>query len=99
MAGAGRAARGVRLEHAELVAPRAAQDPEVKATLLLMVIAGRAERLQASDLRLNIVGLQVEVHPLLGDLLVVGLLERLSGGLRGGCGPTHLHPTTADRSA
>jgi excisionase family DNA binding protein len=41
-----------------------------------MVIAGRAERLQASDLSLNIVGLQVEVHPFLGDLLVVGPLEQ-----------------------
>ena len=58
------------MEHAELVAPGVAHDPEVKAALLLMVIAGRAQRLQASDLRLDIVGLQVQVHPLLGDLLV-----------------------------
>jgi hypothetical protein len=43
---------------------------------LLMVIAGRAQRLQALDLGLNIVGLQVEVHPFLGDLLVVGALEQ-----------------------
>src|SRR4029450_13203341 len=64
------------MEHAELVAPRVAQDPEVKAALLLMVIAGRAQRLQALDLGLNIVGLQVQVHPLLGDLLVVGALEQ-----------------------
>jgi hypothetical protein len=41
-----------------------------------MVIAGRAQRLQALDLSLNIVGLQVEVHPFLGDLLVVGPLEQ-----------------------
>ena len=41
-----------------------------------MVIAGRAERLQALELRLNIVGLQVEVHPFLGDLLVAGALEQ-----------------------
>ena len=34
-----------------------------------MVIAGRAQRLQALDLALNIVGLQVEVHPFLGYLL------------------------------
>ena len=40
----------VRVEHAELVAPGVAQDPEVKAALLLMVIAGRAQRLQALDL-------------------------------------------------
>jgi hypothetical protein len=39
---------------------------------LLVVIAGSAERLQALDLRLNIVGLQVEVHPFLGNLLVAG---------------------------
>ena len=51
------------MEHAELVAPGVAQDPEVEAALLLMVIAGRAQRLQASDLGLNIVGLQVKVHP------------------------------------
>ena len=66
----------VRVEHAELVAPGVAQDPEVKAALLLMVIAGRAQRLQALDLGLNIVGLQVQVHPFLGDLLVVGALEQ-----------------------
>jgi hypothetical protein len=35
----------VRLEHAELGAPRVTHDPEVKAALLLVVIAGRAERL------------------------------------------------------
>lgn len=64
------------MEHAELVAPGVAHDPEVKAALLLMVIAGRAQRLQALDLGLNIVGLQVEVHPFLGDLLVVGALEQ-----------------------
>jgi len=43
------------VEHAELVAPGVAHDPEVKAALLLMVIAGRAQRLQALDLGLNIV--------------------------------------------
>jgi hypothetical protein len=64
------------LEHAELVAPGVAHDPEVKAALLLVVIAGRAECLQALDLSLNIVGLQVQVHPVLGDLLVVGALEQ-----------------------
>jgi integrase len=53
------------VEHAELVAPWVAHDPEVKAALLLMVIAGRAQRLQALDLGLNIVGLQVQVHPFL----------------------------------
>jgi integrase len=41
-----------------------------------MVIAGRAQRLQALDLGLNIVGLQVEVHAFLGDLLVIGALEQ-----------------------
>src|SRR5215213_4130266 len=66
----------VWVEHAELVAPGIAQDPEVKAALLLMVIAGRAQRLQALDLGLNIVGLQVQVHPFLGDLLVIGALEQ-----------------------
>jgi hypothetical protein len=42
------------VEHAELVAPGVAYDPEVKAALLLMVIAGRAQRLQALDLGLNL---------------------------------------------
>ena len=41
-----------------------------------MVIARRAQRLQALDLGLNIVGLQVEVHAFLGDLLVIGALEQ-----------------------
>ena len=41
------------MEYAELVAPGVTHDPEVKATLLLMVIAGRAQRLQALDLDLN----------------------------------------------
>ena len=43
----------VRVEHAELVAPGVAHDPEVKAALLLVVIAGRAQRLQATDLDLS----------------------------------------------
>jgi hypothetical protein len=64
------------LEDAELVAPRVTHDPEVKAALLLVVIAGRTQRLQASDLRFNIIGLQVQVHPFLGDLVVVGALEQ-----------------------
>ena len=64
------------MEHAELVAPGVAHDPQVKAALLLMVIAGRAQPLQASDLGLNIGGLQVEVHAVLGCLLVVGALEQ-----------------------
>jgi hypothetical protein len=64
------------LEHAELVAPGVAHDPEVKAALLLVVMAGRAQRLQALDLGLNIVGLQVEVHAFLGDLHVVGALQQ-----------------------
>src|SRR6266702_19648 len=61
--------REVRVEHAELVAPGIAQDPEVKAALLLVVIAGRAQGFQASDLGLDVVGLQVQVHSFLGDLL------------------------------
>src|SRR5215207_4522237 len=64
------------MEHTELVAPGVTQHPEVKAALLLMVIAGRPQCLQALDLGLNIVGLQVEVHPFLGHLLVIGALEQ-----------------------
>jgi hypothetical protein len=44
MAGPGEQLGEVRLEHTELVAPRVAHDPEVKTALLLVVIAGRAER-------------------------------------------------------
>ena len=64
------------MEHTELVAPGITQHPEVKAALLLMVRAGRAQPLQPSNLGLNIVGLQAQVHPFLGDLLVVGALEQ-----------------------
>jgi hypothetical protein len=63
MAGAGRAARGSSGGARRTRCPRVAHDPEVKAALLLMGIAGRVQRLEALDLRLNIVGLQVEVRP------------------------------------
>src|SRR6266508_3421355 len=68
--------REIRLEHAELVAPRVAQDPEVVAALLLVVPSGGAERFEALDLGFNVVGFEVEVHSLLGDLLVVGPLKQ-----------------------
>jgi integrase len=53
MADAGPGARGTPVGVRRTRCPRVAHDPEAKATLLLMVIAGRAERLQALDLRLN----------------------------------------------
>jgi hypothetical protein len=39
---------------------------------------GRAERFQASNFGLDVVGFQVEVHSLLGDLLIVGAPEQHS---------------------
>ena len=42
------------------LAPRVTHDPDVKAALLLVVPSGGAERFQALDLSLNIVGLQAE---------------------------------------
>src|SRR6266540_3647004 len=68
--------REVGLEHAELVAPRVAEYPEVVAALLLVVPAGGAERFEAFDFSFNVVGFEVEVHPLLGDLHVVGALQQ-----------------------
>src|SRR6266508_859824 len=51
--------REIRLEHAELIAPRVAQHPEVVAAFVLVVPAGGAERFEALDLGLHIVGLEV----------------------------------------
>ena len=57
MVGAGLTARGSSVAARSTRCPGVAQDPEVKAPLLLMVIAGRTQRLQALDLGLE--GLQV----------------------------------------
>lgn len=64
------------LENAELVAPGVAENPEIVAALLLVVVAVGADRFEALDFRLDIVGFEVQVHPVLGDLLVAGALER-----------------------
>ena len=51
MAAVGRAARGSSVEHAELVAPGVAHDPEVKAAVLLMVIAASGQTRTGTGLR------------------------------------------------
>jgi hypothetical protein len=76
MAGAGRAARGGSGGAGRTRCPRGRAGPRSQSRALLMGMAGHAQRLQALDLGLNIVALQVEVHPFLGYLLVVGALEQ-----------------------
>jgi hypothetical protein len=63
-------------EHAELVQPRVAHYPEVEASLLLVIPAGSAEGFKPPYLGLHVVSLQVEMHALLGGLLVIGLLQQ-----------------------
>lgn len=63
---------GHGLEDAELVAEGIAQHPEVEASFLLVIPAGGAQLLQPLDLGFDGVSFDVEVHALLGSLLVVG---------------------------
>ena len=41
-----------------------------------MVVSGRAELLQPADLNVDVVSLQIEVHALLADLSVGGVLQQ-----------------------
>jgi hypothetical protein len=66
------------LEYAELVCPWVTHYPEVESSLLLVVPPCCAERLKAFHLGFDVVGLQVEMHPFLGDLLLIGLLQLVS---------------------
>jgi len=50
--------------------------PRSRASLLLVIPPGSAKRFKALHLGLNVVGLKVQVHPLLGDLHVVGALQQ-----------------------
>src|SRR3954466_15633014 len=68
--------REVDLEDTELVVPGVAKDPEVVPAFLLVVPACGSEGFKAADLGLDIVGLQIEVHPLLMRLRVGGALEQ-----------------------
>src|SRR6476660_5695122 len=68
--------REVDLQHAELVGPRVAEDPEVVAAFLLVVPPRGTERFEPLDLGLDVVGLQVQVHALLVALGVVGALQQ-----------------------
>ena len=65
----------LRLQDAEFVAPRVAQDPEVKAAFGLVIPAGGAESLQPADFGFHVVGFQVEVHTFLAGLPVAGLRQ------------------------
>jgi hypothetical protein len=53
-----------------------AEDPEVVAAFLLVVPAGGAEGFEPANFGLDVVGLQIQVHPLLVRLGVVGPLEQ-----------------------
>ena len=50
----GEQVREVDLEDAELVVPGVAEDPEVVAAFLLVVVAGRSEGFEAADLGLDV---------------------------------------------
>jgi hypothetical protein len=64
------------LEYAELICPWIAHYPEVKPALLLVVPSRSAKRFEALNLGFNVVGFQVEMHSLLENLRVVGLLKK-----------------------
>src|SRR3954454_11087992 len=68
--------REVDLEDTELVVPGVAKDPEVVPAFLLVVPACGSKGFEAADLGLDVVGLQIEVHPLLVRLRVGGALEQ-----------------------
>src|SRR3954452_12699306 len=68
--------REVDLEDAELVIPGVAKDPEVVPAFLLVVPTCGSKGFEAADLGLDVVGLQIEVHPLLVRLRVGGALEQ-----------------------
>jgi len=68
------------LQHAELVAPGVAHDPEVEAADLLVVVAGCSELLQAADFGLDVVGFEVEVHAFLAGLGVIRPLQQDADG-------------------
>jgi hypothetical protein len=56
--------------------PGDAEDPEVVAAFLLVVLAGDAEGFEAADFGLDVVGFEVEVHALLVRLGIGGPLEQ-----------------------
>jgi hypothetical protein len=66
------------LEHAEFVALRIAQDPELKSAFFLVIPARGTESFKAAYFGFDIVGLHVEVHSFLGGLRVAGLLQENS---------------------
>jgi hypothetical protein len=72
----GEQVREVDLEDAELVVPGVAEDAEVVAAFLLVVLAGGAEGFEAADFGLAVVGFEVEVYALLVRLGIGGPLEQ-----------------------
>jgi hypothetical protein len=60
----------------ELIAPRVTQHPKVIAAFLLVIPTSGAKCFEALHLGFNIVGFEVEVHAVLGDLLVIRALEQ-----------------------
>lgn len=68
----------LRVQDAELVAPRVPQHPGLEASLLLVVVPSSPKGLQSLNLGLGVIRLDVVVHPLPPDPLVVGSLEQHS---------------------
>jgi hypothetical protein len=64
------------LNHAEFVPPRVAEYPEVKPSLLLVVPPYCAECFQSRDFRIDVVGLDIDMHTLLGILGIAGPLKQ-----------------------
>ena len=62
------------------VVPGVAEDPEVVAAFLLVVVTGGAEGFEMANFGLDVVGFQVGVHPLLVGLEVA--VDRLASGER-----------------
>jgi hypothetical protein len=56
--------------------PRVTQHPKVIAAFLLVIPTSGAKCFEALHLGFNIVGFEVEVHAVLGDLLVIRALEQ-----------------------
>ena len=54
-----------------------AEDPEILAAFLLVVVAAGSEAFEAPDFGFDVVGFQVEVHPLLVGLGVGDALQQV----------------------
>jgi hypothetical protein len=64
------------LKDTEFIFPRVTHNPEVKSSFLLVIPPCGTERFQAPDFTLDVIGLQVKMHPLFRNLLIVCLLQQ-----------------------